>query len=392
MVLSNGATAPGAKPVTNARAEALLDKQCFKYEREPGWIEKGQKPDFFCRGRSRFWCEVKTLGRLPDDQDRDRAFVELKNRTSIISSRGYGIAYIRSPLSHRDAKAITNILKRAVPRLQDPDGPQMTVALIPSDAKRDTFVRFAISMKDHGTVEFHSAVSPSGMYGVPHGMNFEPYDQIIKLRYSSGLEKELPAEDVVKAAEDFRVAVVSRPDDTPFEVVSVMTTGGMRRLDNPGRIRVAVGEANDQFKNAINYKTAPCLLMIFQDGLDVPDDVIIKSALYGNLKYEFPKGSPEKGRNILDQDGAWNSTKNRTTSAVMYVPNSGEPLIIHNYSADRPLPAGLFSCRELVVLPNGTFEEANFPSGIAGWIPNCRRSAFRARQKRRIGSAAKGLI
>src|SRR5207302_596500 len=136
---------------------------------------------------------------------------------------------------------------------------------------------------------------------------------------------------------DFRVAIVIHPGDAPFEVVTVMTTGGMRTLDNPGRIRDTVGEGNDQFKNAVNYKAAPCLLMIFHDGLDVPDDAIIKSALYGNIKFEFPTGQPEKGRLILGRDGAWNSTKNRTTSAVMYVRNSGEPLIIHNYSADRPL-------------------------------------------------------
>jgi hypothetical protein len=133
--------------------------------------------------------------------------------------------------------------------------------------------------------------------------------------------------------------------------------------------------------------------MIFQDGLDVPDVVIIKSALYGNLKCEFPKGHPENGRLILDKDGAWNSTKNRTTSAVMYVRNSCEPLIIHNYSAYRPLPAGLFSCGEIAVLPNAanSFDEVNFPRGIAGLIPNCRRRAFRARQKRRIRSAAKNV-
>jgi hypothetical protein len=148
-----------------------------------------------------------------------------------------------------------------------------------------------------------------------------------------------------------------------------------------------LGEANDQFKNAINYKEEPCLLMIFQDGLDVPDDTIMKSALYGNLKYEFPKGHLEKGKLIVDQDGAWNSTKNRTTSAVMYVRNLGEPVVIHNYWADRPLPAGIFSCREIAVLPNGTFEEVNFPSGIAGWIPSFRRCAFRARQNRRARSA-----
>jgi hypothetical protein len=196
----------------------------------------------------------------------------------------------------------------------------------------------------------------------------------------------LPAEDVVKEVEDFRVAIVIRPDDTPFEVLTVMPTGSMRRLDNPGRIRDAVGEANDQFKNAINYKAVPCLLMIFHDGLDVPDNTIIKSALYGNLYYEASKETPDKGKLKLDQDGAWNSTKNRTTSAVMYVRNSGEPLIIHNYWADRPLPAGIFSCRE-VAATNGKFDEVNFSRGLARWIPNLHRCAFRARQKRRTHSA-----
>ena len=57
--------------MTNARAEALLDKQGIRYEREPNWIAKGQKPDFYCEGRPNFWCEVKTLGRLPDDEDQE---------------------------------------------------------------------------------------------------------------------------------------------------------------------------------------------------------------------------------------------------------------------------------------------------------------------------------
>jgi len=379
----SGKQSGNRRVVTNARAEVLLKKQGIKFEREPDWIEKGQKPDFYCRGRSSFWCEVKTLVRLPDDEERNRALTELRNRTAGIPASGYGIAYIRSALSPRDAKATANLLKRAVPRLEASDAPQVAVAMIPGDAKRDKFVRFSISTKDHGAVEFHCCESLYGKYGVPRDMMPESPDQIIKLQFSSGSEKEVSAEDVLKAGEDFRVAVVARPDDTPFEVISVMTTGGAQQLDNPGRIREAAKEANDQFKNAINNKEAPCLLMIFQDGLDVPDEVIIKSALYGNLKYEFPKGYPENGKLILDQDGAWNSTKNRTTSAVMYVRNSGEPLIIHNYSADRPLPAGLFSCREIAVLPDGTFEEVNFPSGFAGWIPNCRRRAFRARQKER---------
>lgn len=372
--------------MTNARAEALLEKCGIKFECEPAWILEGQKPDFYCRGRPNFWCEVKTLGRLPDSKDQSDALAELRNRTSGIFLPGYGIAYISSALNHRDAKAVAHLVKRAVRRFQDSDSPQVTIALIPSDGRRDEFVRFSIATKDHAKVEIHSAASLSGMYGVPHDMVPEPYDQLIKLRFSSGVERELSAEEVVKSIEDFRVAVVIFSSDMIFDVVTVMITGGMRRLDNSSRIRDTVGEANDQFKNAIKYKTAPCLLMIFHDGLDVPDDVIIKSALYGNLQFQFPKGSPEKGKWIVNEDGAWNSTKNRTTSAVMYVRNSGEPLIIHNYWADRPLPAGIFLCRE-VAATNGKFDEVNFPRGLARWIPNLHRCAFRARQKRRAHSA-----
>ena len=151
---------------------------------------------------------------------------ELRNRTAGITSTGYGIAYIRSALSPRDAKATANILKRAVPRLEASDAPQVTVAVIPGDAKRDKFVRFSLSTKDHETIELHCCESLSGKYGVPRDMMPEPSDQTIKLRFSSGLEKEVSAEDIVKAREDFRVAVVVRPDDTPFEVIAVMTTGG----------------------------------------------------------------------------------------------------------------------------------------------------------------------
>jgi hypothetical protein len=220
--------------VTNARAEALLDKRGIRYEREPNWITQGQKPDFYCKGPSNFWCEVKTLVRLPDDEERNRALTQLRNRTAGISSSGYGIAYIRSALSPRDAKATSNLLKRAVPRLEASDAPQIAVAMIPGDAMPDKFVRFSLLTKDHGTVEFHCCESLSGKYGVPRDMMPEPPGQFTKLRFSSGSEKEPSAEDIVKPGEDFRVAVVVRPDDTPFEVITVMTTGGAKQLDNPG--------------------------------------------------------------------------------------------------------------------------------------------------------------
>jgi hypothetical protein len=42
-------------------------------------------------------------------------------------------------------------------------------------------------------------------------------------------------------------------------------------------------------KNAVKYKAAPCLLTLFHDGLDVPDDVHMKIAPYGDLQYELQK-------------------------------------------------------------------------------------------------------
>jgi hypothetical protein len=84
--------------------------------------------------------------------------------------------------------------------------------------------------------------------------------------------------------------------------------------------------------------------------------------LYGNLYYVAPKKDPGGGKLILEGDGAWNSTKNRTTSAVMYVRNGVEPVIVHNHWAERPLAAGLFACREISVTNGGSFQEVDYSS------------------------------
>jgi hypothetical protein len=43
----------------------------------------------------------------------------------------------------------------------------------------------------------------------------------------------------------------------------------------------------------------------------------------------------------------------------MYVRNNGKRQIIHNYWAEHPLQAGLFSCREISVCGDGSFQEAD---------------------------------
>jgi hypothetical protein len=186
------------------------------------------------------------------------------------------------------------------------------------------------------------------------------FTQKITQRFSNGVHRTLLAELVLDPSQTFLVAIVVQRHPERFSLRAAAPAGQVRRLKNPDRIREVLSDANDQFKNGLNYRTAPCLLAIFHDGLDIPDDAIIKSALYGNLAFSFPKGKPEQGKVIFDKDGAWNPEKNRTTSAVLYVRNDSEPLVIHNHWAQRPFPPGLFACREISMLSNGTFRESDF--------------------------------
>jgi hypothetical protein len=374
--------------VTDARATALFAKLGIICEREPDWIAEGRKADFYCSGHQPFWCEVKTLERLSDSQIVGEALADLSARARAITLPGRGIAFIGAAFNHRDAKTVMHLARRAITRFQDGDAPDQLVALIPSGADRSRFVRFAISTRDHVKVEFHACVAQTGKYGTPSSIVLQPDDQGTRLRFSFGQELELSAEDVIERRDDFVVAIVIDPADGPFDVIAAMPTGPARRLKNPERIREAISDANKQLKNAIQYKSAPALVLIYQDGLDVPDEEIIKSGLYGNLKYQFAPGNPEAGRLILDRNGAWNPGKNRTTSAVMYVRNNGPPLVTHNYWAERPLRAGMFACKEALVLSNGTFDEVDFSAtSPIGFADRLARARFRMRQLYRSRAA-----
>jgi hypothetical protein len=120
-----------------------------------------------------------------------------------------------------------------------------------------------------------------------------------------------------------------------------------------------VGEANSQFKNAVAYRDAPSLLAIVHDGADVADDIIVISALYGDLKYQFTPGNPDSGRLFVGDNGAWNRTKNRSTSSVMYVRNRAKPLIVRNLCASRALPNLGLAAKEVNPRQDGSFEETD---------------------------------
>ena len=350
--------------MSNSRAEALFAKAGIPFDREPDWITQGQKPDFYCSGTLPFWCEVKNLERPEDSQRLSEAFHELGSRTSNLDLTGQGFAYIHEKFSHRDAKNVVHLLKRALKRFGDRGAPDTVVALVPRNPNRHEFVRFAISTRTHGTVEYHSCASRNAVYASPDGIYADPFDQQITQRFSTGAKKTVGAHFVLEPGEPFLVAIVAQKHPEKFSLMAAAPAGPAKRLKNPERIREVLSDANDQFKNGLKYKAAPCLLVIFHEGLDVPDDAIVKSALYGDLKFSFPLGDPEQGKLILDKDGAWNPEKNRTTSAVLYVRNDSEPLIIHNYWAYRPFPAGLFDCKEISVQPDRTFRESDFANRL----------------------------
>ena len=348
--------------MSNARAEELLAEAGISFEPEPKWIKKGQKPDFYCKGREPFWCEVKTLERLEDSEKLSRVFLDLGSRTANIEQTGQGVAYIHEDFSERDSKIAVQLLKRGLKRFEGGDAPDVIVALVPLNPDRREFVRFSMATGKHGTVEFHSCVALTGTYGSPGGIYADPFEQQVVQYFSSGTMRTALAGAFLRPNETFLMAIVVSKHPDRFTLLTATWALPARRLKNPERIREVLSDANDQFKNGTKYKDKPCLLAVFHEGLDVPDEAIIKSAFYGNLKFAFPKGQSEKGKLILDKDGGWTPEKNRTTSAVLYVRNGGEPLLIHNYWARKPFPLGLFGCKEVSLLPNGKFQETDFAS------------------------------
>jgi hypothetical protein len=74
---------------------------------------------------------------------------------------------------------------------------------------------------------------------------------IAKPSMPSGETEDLSADSVMERADDFRISIVVHPNDQSFEIVTAMSTGAARRLNNVERIREAVSDANNQLKNAI---------------------------------------------------------------------------------------------------------------------------------------------
>ncbi|MEY9108203.1 hypothetical protein ABH999_004399 [Bradyrhizobium yuanmingense] len=179
------------------------------------------------------------------------------------------------------------LLKRGLKRFEDGDAPDIIVALVPRDPNRKQFVRFSVATGSHGTAEYHSCVSRTGSYGSPDGIFANPFGQQVTQHFSIGTRRTAVAGAFLQPNETFLVAIVVWRHLDRFSLISAASALPAKRLKNPQRIREALSDASGQFKNGTKYKDVPYLLTIFHDGLDVPDETVIKSALYGNLKFSL---------------------------------------------------------------------------------------------------------
>jgi hypothetical protein len=58
------------------------------------------------------------------------------------------------------------------------------------------------------------------------------------------------------------------------------------------KIRELIGEARRQFKNALQYRDAPCPLVVWQDAFFASGPADVGSAVYGDWKVKFAPTRP----------------------------------------------------------------------------------------------------
>jgi hypothetical protein len=341
------------------QAEALLRRQGFACEREPSWVLKGKKPDFFCQGRASIWVEVKTLSATTSAQ-RQRYFSrEFQQRSRAVTFPGDALAEISEKATAKDIKVVmklTQLLLTECERLGQPW--HRAFAVIPQEPVYDRIARFTVE-EEEGPVPIICCESRSGRYEFPEGLEPRSYEEPVVLMIAGKWMEPNPLEDLlgsghplislelVPGSDRFRV-IVDLVDEDPW-------------LRNNERLRACIKESDTQLRNGQKYQDVPSITLIYQDDVLVPADDIILAALYGDLTYTFPQGKPEKGKLQYGLNGSFGPSKNRSVSALAMIRNSAHPFLVHNYWAHLPLPRGLLGGREATRRDDGRFEFSVFP-------------------------------
>lgn len=342
--------------MSNERAEDWLQGIGFKCEEEPAWVLQGLKPDFFCNGPFDLWVEVKTFGPEERFERLADAHVQLRQRLNGIHANAHAMAWVRSPLEARDAKALVALVRREVKRPDFGMVYKRVLVLIPAQPVYGNFIRFSFDTNEGDRVVVSAVMSQTGKYGWPVVLTPEDYQQEIELVLPDGVVEKRRLREITTFDVNERAAMELSQGDGSFSFLGTAPIGTTAKVNTLHRIRNAISEANAQNKNGCLYKDAPTLTVIYHDDVLAAEDEIVLAALYGDLAYTAPADDFQNGQLVLTQNGVFGPEKNTTTSAVCYIRNGTQPLIVHNRWAKRPLPIGSLSGRHMIPHEDGRFK------------------------------------
>jgi hypothetical protein len=340
----------------NEIAELLLREAGFHPEPEPAWVTSGEVPDFFCAAPCDLWVEVKAIDDTERFYMRAQQMQWFRERTSKITERGSAYALVSNVATQRHIKAAMALARDALRAgSAKPSSAGGLYAIVPNEPDFSARVHITIETRS-GTELLVCFKSESGKYGRPILGDELEGDPIVVLAESDGKTTTARASDLGLHDDDFLVGLSLRSDDKPFEIEGVLPTGPARILTTTQTVRRAASKANSQFKNACRFRNAPCLLMVFEDGVLVQDPRAFASAFYGNLRVRWPSANDTDRKVVFEGDGVWGPQKNTTISAACLVRNDGHPIVIPNPWAALRIPAGIFGWLEGRICSDGRIE------------------------------------
>lgn len=350
----------------NDIARQFLEKRGFSCEAEPDWIMRGEKkPDFFCSGPLDLWVEVKSLSEEEEDKHVKQISDYFRTQANEVSGQGSGMAYVAAKATTRDAKIALKLANDALSRPEAHSRAAVWI-VIPAEPDYGRRISFSVSTRK-GPIWLVSCKAKDERYGYPFYLKPDPWDQIVEVVSDDGptYSKNL---DSLADQKRYRLAVQIHPDPKAFHITACFPSGPAKRLTNVKRIRKDIGNSRSKLKNGIRYREAPGVVFVFQEGIFVPDDQVIFSALFGDLTFVFPPGDLSAGHPAFGRNSVWGPKQSRTISALTYFrcfASGGLPCTIHNPHALRPVPHGIFGGREWIPESGGdpiTFHLVEHPT------------------------------
>lgn len=307
------------------KAETFLKSQGFNCQREPSWVLQGRKPDFFCEGQVSLWVEVKTLSDTEQDRKQTYLWEEVRTRAPSVRAHGVALALASIKAKNKDVKIALALAQRLLSGYEATNETwRRAFVVVPSDPIYNSIARLTVE-EEQGPVRIISCESRSGRYELPFGLEPRSYEEQISITLNGSALNPVPLCDIEESGHPL-FALDLNLGSAPFEVASLFMVDGEARLRNSERLRACVKDASNQIRNGQRYREAPSIVLVYQDHVLVPADISIVAALYGDITYEFTRGTRGTGRFFYGQNGVFRPGKNTSVSAVCIIRNSFFPL------------------------------------------------------------------